>query len=439
MKKSVVLIGYPVAVWTSFWLAASAAGQTPPARVKVAPVQERQMATGHTFVGTVTPLRTSTVGSPVEGRVVELAVNEGDTVKKDQKLAQLRTRQLEIQLAAANAELGLRKQELAELENGSRPEEIRQAHARMSAAKALSEFTRLRLKRMQTLFARDAASEDQLQESASAAEEAAQVYLEKKAAWELAVAGPRKEKIEQARARAVAQQEGIKRTEDDIAEHTIVAPFDGYVTREHTEVGQWIAKGDPVAEVVELDSVHVEVPVLESYVSRLRVGMPARVTLAALPGQDFSAQVELIVPQADVRSRSFPVKVRLKNRPSPGGVLFNPGMFARVTLPLGSKQKVPVVPKDAVVLGERSPYVCVVDPMPKQPPSEENPSDGGSSKEPAPDGVARRVPVELGAADDGWIEVRGPLGPGDRVVVEGNERLFSGTPVIIIKKARPPS
>ena len=435
MRKNAVWAAYPVAVWMLFWLATSAAGQMPPpASVKVGLVQERRLSTGHTFVGTVMPLRSSTVGSPVEGRVIELAVDEGDAVKKGQKLAQLRTRQLEIQLAAAGAELSLRKQELAELENGSRPEEIQQAHAQMSAARALSEFTNLRLKRTRTLFARNAASEDQLQEDASAAEGAAQAYLEKKAAWELAVAGPRKEKIEQARARVLAQQEGIKRIEDDIAEHTIVAPFDGHVTREHTEVGQWIAKGDPVVEVVELEWIDIEVPVLESYVSRLRVGASARVTMAAFPGRDFSGRVELIVPQADVRSRSFPVKVRLKNRPSPSGLLFKPGMFARVTLPVGSQQKVLVVPKDAVVLGERSACIYVVAPMPKQPPSKEKSPKDGPAGVPAPDGVSRRVPVELGAAADGWIEVRGPLAPGDRVVVEGNERLFPGTPVAIVNK-----
>lgn len=410
----------------------AAEAQMPPARVRVAKVQQREVTTGETFVGSVEPVRTSTVGSLVEGRVVEMLVNEGDQVRQGDPLAKLRTTQLEIELAGAQAELELRRQELAELENGTRPEEIEQARARMMAASALMDYTAAQLRRSKSLYERKAASIDELQEKESAAMAARQKYLETKAAWEEAVAGPRKEQIAKARASVAVQQESIRRLQDDISEHTIAAPFDGHVTAEHTEVGQWIAKGDPVAEVMALDAVEIEVAVLESYLPKVQLGASARVSIGALPGKVWEAPVVAIVPKADVRSRNFPVKVRLENPAGPNGALLKSGMFARVTLPVGDRQQALLVPKDAVVLGGQTSVVYAVAPMPggQGPPS-------GSPQGPAPDGMARQVPVTLGASVDDWVEVRGPLGPDDRVVTVGNERLFPGRPLMVIHGAGP--
>lgn len=497
-----------------------AAGQAPTARVTVAAVRQRELSRGQTFVGTVMPVRSSTVGSTVEGRVVELAVREGDEVRQGDTLARLRTRQLEIQLAAAKAELAVRREELAELQS-SLPQQIRQAESRVLAAKALMKYAEARLGRYQGLFRRNAISESELEEVESAAVAAEEKYNEEQVGWRLAIkVSPLK--IEQARARVEAQQEQVHRLEDDIAEHTIAAPFDGFVTMEHTEVGEWIAKGDPVAELVELGSVYVEVPVLESYISQLRPpelvgplspevgselkpgavsdplrrefqrhgirlsgqaeiaarregagwrisdqgqeyavsgrgelrvtipGTAARVEVGALPAEEFHGEVVAVVPQADVRSRSFPVKVLLPNRPGPGGVLLKPGMFARVILPVSDTPEAILVPKDAVVLGGQSPLVYVVDPIRQGPaagpgpsqagpsgdrPSGDKPSPSGPPAGPKPDGTARPVPVELGPAVGGWVEVGGALRPGQQVVVEGNERLFPGCPVSIARRS----
>jgi len=152
----------------------------------------------------------------------------------------------------------------------------------------------------------------------------------------------------------------------------------------------------------------------------------ARVEIEALPGRVFTGQVVLIVPQADVRSRSFPVKVRLANEPAGGdssqtGMLIEPGMFARVTLPVGQRDSVTMVPLDALVLGEDKPVVWVITEDPAAPNQ----------------GTAAPLPVELGVSYDDLIEVRGPLEPGQLVVVEGNERIRPGQQLAITKRSRP--
>lgn len=392
------------------------AQQRPPAPVVVAPVLERKVAAGQTFVGTVQPLRRSVVGTAVPGRVIEFFVNEGDRVKKDQPLAQLRLDALKIQRAAAMAELDLREQELAEMENGSRPEELDQAKARVAGAKALMEYRQSRLKRLQELIERKAASTDEFQDASSVADQAVAAYLDAHKAYELAVAGPRKEKINQAKARVAAGKEEVNRIDDQIRKHTIVSPFDGYVVAEYTEVGQWISQADPVAEVIEVDQVEIAIALLEDYVTTLKIGQAVRVEIGALKAETLVGSVALIVPQADVKSRTFPVKVRVKNDFVDGRPLIKPGMLARVTLPVGAASTALMVPKDAIVLGGPTPIVYAITP-------------GSGTNGPS---TARLVPVQLGIVENDLIEVRGDLKPGDQVVCQGNERLMPGAPISVL-------
>ncbi|MFZ5832807.1 MAG: efflux RND transporter periplasmic adaptor subunit [Planctomycetota bacterium] len=423
----------------------SAAAQMPPAVVKTAEVQQREVSVGQTFVGTVMPIRGSTIGSSVEARVVGLDVDEGMEVEKGQVLAELRSEPLKIELAAAEADLELRQQELAALRE-SLPQDIEQAEARMLAAKAIQDFTLARLRRSQSLLASRAVSEEDVQDAVSAAEGATQRYRESVSAFN-SLTSTQEERLAQAEARVTAQQEAVNKLKDDIAEHTIAAPFAGYITRKHTELGQWVAKGSPVVDMVQVDEVDVEVSVLESVISRVQPRQTiARVQISSLPEEWIEAPVYQVVPQGDVRSRTFPVIVRVKNRPGPAGVLFQPGMFARVTLPVGQKGNALLVPKDAVVLGGETPVVYAVAPMPASTPGAGGPPGGapagkastrggppGAPPAPKPDGMARLVPVELGAAVGNDIEVRGPLEPREKVVIEGNERLFPGRPLVIAK------
>ncbi len=385
-----------------------AVAQMPPANVKVTQVIEQEVTAGQTFVGTVMPLRKSTVGSAVDGRVIEFMVNAGDAVKKDQPLAQLRTGTLEIELAGAQAQVRLRQAELDELKHGLRPEEIEQARARMASAEARNAYAQNNLERIEQLYnERRAISLAEMQDATSLAEQASQALMEAKAAHELAVAGPRAEQIAQAEAQLSVAVEQANLIADRLEKHTIRAPFDGYVITESIEVGQWVQQAGPIVDVVEIHHVDIEAMVLEQYLENLRVGSDARVEVTALPTHAFTGDVAVIVPQADLRSRSFPVKIRVENTFVDGAPLLMPGMFARATLPVGKPEMATLVPKDAVVLGGPTPVVWLVD-------------RASASNKMA---KARPVPVQLGIASDATIQVIGAIKPGDTVIVEGNERL----------------
>ena len=425
-------------------------GGPPTQLVKVERVERRELDVGQTFVGSVQAVQKSTVGSMAEGRVEELAVDEGDRVEKDAVIARLHDLELELQLAVARRQLELSQQALEELKVVL-PEEIAQARARVLAAEALGRFAEARLRRAKALFQRNSISEEELQEKESAAAAAVQKALENKAAWR-ALSGSQEEKLAKAQSEVHVSEEEVARLEE-LARHAVVAPFPGYVVTKHTEVGQWVAKGGPVVDMVNLDRVDVEAPVPERYYSRVEPGMTARVTVAALPDWSDEKPITSRVPSADVRSRTFRVKVRLENEMQPEGQpLLSAGMFAQVTLAVGPRGKVLLVPKDAVVSGGEYPVLYAVDLLPPatgqpgkaagggagRPAPNGGGPPGGPPAGPSPDGTARWVPIETGAAWGRLIEVRvrNPklLGEGDLVVVEGNERLFPHCPVAIVNR-----
>ncbi|MEM9659877.1 MAG: efflux RND transporter periplasmic adaptor subunit, partial [Planctomycetota bacterium] len=339
-----------------------------------------------------------------------------------QKLAQLLTNTIALELEAAKAELKNRRHRLAEMEAGTRPQELEQARARMAGAEARRDFLTMRRDRFQTSSRRQGAiTEDELDEAISAAIEAEQAYQEATAAHALAVAGPRVEQIAQARALVEVQQAIVDQIADKIAKHSIVSRFDGYVIEEFTEVGQWVSSGDPVAEVAALDEVEVVTQVVEQSVPFIEPGSTVSVDIPSLADRGpFPGVVIAAVPQADVRARTFPVKIRVQNEIGDAGPLLKSGMYARVALPVGRRQKAVLVPKDAVVLGGPSPVVFTV---------------SGSPQEGAVAEVGV-VPVQIGVAQDRYIQVLGDVKPGVLVIVQGNERLRPGQQVSLTKIVR---
>lgn len=384
-------------------VAGAAAQERPPAPVVVAEVVEREVTARRPFVASVEPVRRAVVESEVEGLVTEYLAEEGMRVEAGAPLAKLRTRLAEIALDAARAELNLRQEELREQKNGSRKEELAQARAKVASAQAANDMRQWRLERAQQLFSTSVISEDELKEARMTAQLAEQLLAEVQEAARLVEAGPREERIAQAEARVAMQQAVVARLEDELDRHTIRAPFSGYVVAEHTEVGEWLGKGAAVAELVALDEVDVVAQVVEDYVSGVTVGTPASVTVGAVPGRDFQGTVVAVVPDADMRARTFPVKVRVANAEGP---LLKAGMFATVHLPVGGTEKALLVPKDALVLGGPSPMIYLV-----------------------VDGKAVPVPVEVGISVDSLIQVKGGVAGGQKVVVRGNERLMPGQAV----------
>ncbi len=341
------------AIWLLVVCLASAvwAQGPPPTPVRYTAAREHDLQQTLTLPGSVEAQTSSIVASSVEGLVQEFPAKEGMRVSKGQVLARLRTTPRELQLAARRASL-------------------QEAEARLKLAEN-------NLARSRELFAAGVVSQQQLDDNQS-----------EFAAWQ---------------GRADSLRAEIAAIEDDIARATIRSPLAGVVSRERTEVGQWIEAGGPVVELLALDTVEIRVEVPERYYASVRTGSRATITVDSLPGFEAQGRVVAVIPQADAQARSFPVKVRVANSRR----RLAAGMLAQVSFPAGDTQRTTVVPKDAIVSRGSSRVVFKVN---------------GS-------GTVDEVPVETGAGAGVWVEVRGNISAGDKVVTRGNERIQPGQAV----------
>lgn len=388
-----------------------------PSLVHVSKAYEGSIAPTSDFVGTTLPVKRSVVGSAVDGRVVQLAVEVGNEVKEGDPVALLLTKTLELELAAARAETKLREAELLELKNGALPQEIAQAKNRLTASEIRRDFLRKRFDRMTRLDAGNGiVSDDEIQEVQSLLDAGEELVSEAKEALALIERGTRPERIVAAEARVEQQKNLVELLEDRLAKYTVRAPFSGFVIRELTEAGYWLSQGSAVVEIIQIDEVEVEVYVPESYIRFVKVGEAAVLKFDALPdvAEPFVGRIVSIVPEAEARSRTFPVRVRLKNPRGDNGYLVKPGMLAKCALPIGPSKQTTLIPKDALVLGQV-----------------------GSQIKQIVDGKVRTVNVQLGISQGSNVEVVQGLQPGDVVAVFGNERLRDGESVRVGKVIDP--
>ena len=376
----------------------------PPPKVLVTAARADTIAEPRSFVGTVEPIRRSLVGSAAPGRVEEYLVNEGDFVKASQPIAILRRGIIQAELNAAKGQLHVRQAELAEMEK-SYQEELEQAIARLANAQAQLAFRQAKQERSRSLGT--SVSRELFEEDSALATQAAATVKEAQAAYRMFTGGARQMKTEQARAWVEAQSAEVQRLEEQFERHTMKAPFDGWVSAERTEIGQWVMQGDPVAEIVELGQVDVEVNVVEDFIANVNPSVEATVEIPALPGEQLAGRVAMVNPQADPRAHTFPVKVRMENRIVEGQPLLKAGMFARVTLAVGKPTPCVLVPKDAVVLGGPTPMVYV------------SVTSGGKAS-------VKPIPVTLGPQSGAWVAAVGDIQDGAQVIVEGNERVRPG-------------
>ncbi len=184
----------------------------------------------------------------------------------------------------------------------------------------------------------------------------------------------------------------------------IRSPINGLVNRLYVDEGEYVDRGNPVADVVNVVKIKITVSVPERDISFLKVGQEAFVTVDALPGRSLVGTVEFVSFKADAVTRTFPVRVVLFNQ----GRDIRPGMIVRVAF---LRRVIPgalVVPLAAVVDkgGERLVFV------------EKN-------------GAAEARTVEIGVIRRDRVQITGGLFPGDRLIVTGQNSVEDGIPVVV--------
>jgi RND family efflux transporter MFP subunit len=349
-------------------------GGPPPANVILDAARMETVQQWREVTGELQAYRTSTLAAQEDGWVVELIPREGDLVKEGDVIAKLDAKLAELQVARAEAVVSKWGAEVAQ-----RKAELEKAERDLEKRRAIS--------------TRDAASETEVADADTA----------------VAVA---KARLDQAGAELVSAQAELGLAQKAAADMVIRSPMTARVRARRTEIGQWLDRGDPVVQLVELQTVEAWLDVPEAVAGLLQrsIGgatgekVAVQVRIPALK-EARQAEVVGIVPAADPLSRLVPIRVRLKNEDE----LIKPGMTVTGLVPTGTSEPALTIHKDALMRNDAGPYVYY--------------NAGGTAQ-------IARVEVLFAAADGSRLAVRSDrLQPGMELVVEGNERLFPGQPL----------
>lgn len=323
--------------------------------------------------GYVVAQRRAAVASKGTGRLVELRVREGDHVKKGEIIGRLESADVEAALARAEANLNVARsaddQAKAELDN---------AASNYERKKSLLEAGLVPQADFDTAEAR---------------------YRSDKAALASAEAGVK------------AGEAAVRAAGVDVENTYIRAPFDGTVLTKNAEVGEVVAPFGSsvqakaaVVTIADMSSLQVEADVSESNIEKVRVGQRAEIALDAYPETKYEGIVDTIVPTADRAKATVLTKIRFLRRDD--RVL--PEMSAKVAFlsepraDQGGKPMITVQPGAIVTRKDRKVAFRLREDR------------------------VEMVPVEVGDAIGGQVEVKGGLAPGDRVVLNPPENLAAG-------------
>jgi multidrug efflux pump subunit AcrA (membrane-fusion protein) len=361
--------------------------------VKASPVTEDYEA-----VGTVRSKTTTVLSSKTMGNIQAVHVREGDRVRTGQLLIEIDDRDSRAQLQKAQAGLREVQDALVEIEQNMRAAESGKEAVEAGKALALATFNRYK-----ALLEQRSVSQQEFDE--------VQAKL-RVADAEVDRAGRMLQALAAKKSQVLAKMEQVKA---DIASAQIYvgygridSPMNGIVVSKQAEVGLLAAPGVPLLILEDPFRYRLEVPVEEAMLKKVRVGTPVKISIDALGPQELSSKVTEVIPTSDPASRSFMVKVDLSDeKGSPGSPpALRSGLYGKARFSAGQKQVIQI-PQKAILQQGQLVGVFAVD----------------SSN------IVHLRLIKTGKPYGDRIEVLSGLNDGDRIIVEGMERVKEGNRV----------
>lgn len=286
----------------------------------------------------------SVVSFRVQGRIVELPVEEGQLVNPGQVLARLDDGDYRQQVEIDDALLRTRGAELTLAAAGGRRQDVAAAEQAVIDAKADLEQKRTDLKRYQALYAKDAISA-QTRDQAQTAFDRAQASVRRLTEQlDQVREGSRKEQIAVTRATVNQARQTLGMSKLKLGYTVLTAPTRGIVTVRQAEMGEVVSPGTPVVSVADLENVWLRAYVAETDLGRIHWGQPVTVTTDTYPGKSYKGRISFISPQAEFTPKSvethkervtlvYRIKIDLDNR----DLELKPGMPADAVIELAHK------------------------------------------------------------------------------------------------------
>lgn len=333
--------------------------------VETATVQPQSFETNLDLLGELRPQAVVEVMSRISGRLREVLVDRGDPVKKDRLLAVVDDVDLLQQIHRAEAAVSV-------------------ATAAVSREEASFENLKIQVARYRKLYNEDLVSTQDLEDLVS------------------------RMRVSQAQLDLVRAQ--VRQAEASLSElkiqHSqtrIYSPLDGFVRVRHLEPGALVNPSVPIVSVLKLQRVKTLVPVTESGISRIRVGLPAEIIVDVYPDRVYQGTITRISPYLNPETRSADVEIEIANR---DGTL-KPGMFAHVKIDAKISETALSIPRSALLMRGTQQGVYFL----------------------TPERTTVFRQIEIGRIEGDVVEVLGGLQKGDEVISTGAQNLNEGDEV----------
>jgi RND family efflux transporter MFP subunit len=196
----------------------------------------------------------------------------------------------------------------------------------------------------------------------------------------------------------------LAQAEKALADTSIRAPFDGYISARPVAAGEYVALTNKIATIVKIGTLKLQLQAPEQRASQVKKGMTVKARVAAWPDRVFTGQVTAINPSVDPNARVFILEARFDNAGSP----LRPGMFSTAKVVLPGGENAVFVPRTAVMRDRTtdSYQVFTID-----------------------NGTAHLKVVVSGETDGDWIRIVSGLAGTETVATTKLNELFDGAAV----------
>ena len=201
---------------------------------------------------------------------------------------------------------------------------------------------------------------------------------------------------------------------------TIKAPFAGRIGIRQVDVGQYLAPGTAIVTLQSLDPIYVDFNLPQQALAQIAVGQQVSVAVDTFPGQQFPGKISAINSKVDLTNRNVQMRATLDNKDHK----LLPGMFATVTIAVGTPQSFVTLSQTAVAYNPYGSTVYIVD----------NKGKDANGKDQL---VARQVFVSTGDTRGDQVAITKGVNAGETVVTAGQMKLRNGSPLLIDNSVQP--
>ncbi len=385
--------------------------------------------------GKIQPKRLVQISADTPGRVVNLAVNEGDRIKKGQLLLQIDPKSLRTRVDSNTASLGAAQASLGAAQASM--EQIRQS---IESARVQLEQARITLTRQQDLWRQQLTTREAL-ERAETDVKAAQSALQER---EKQLTGQQSQVSAQT-SRIAQERAVLESARYDLSKNTIASPIDGIVTRRNIQEGETAVigtmnnAGTVLLTLADMSVIQAEVEVDETNIPSVQLGQPAKITIDALPDRTFKGHVSEIgnspiqaagaAAAQTTQATNFKVVVIIDEQVPE----VRPGFTCTADITTATRKEATAVPIPAVAVRELiydANGQVVKEPKTDKKRRTPTPETVASAAELKPgqtrketegvfivrDAKAEFIPIKMGIAGDKFFEVLSGLKSGDQVI-----------------------